>query len=92
MTQTMEDMTSIRLGCAQTLGTCRDLAARLRHRLQAGSAVVVDAAEFVEGDITAVQVLLAARRTATAIGCSFTVVNPSPGFIALQRRSGVAAV
>lgn len=54
--------------------------------------MVVDASEFSEGDITTVQVILAARRSSAALGCEFTIENASPEFTALLRRSGVAAV
>jgi len=92
MNSQANDDSCVRLGPSQTINTCRVLADQFRDSLQPGRTVVVDAAEFADGDITVVQILLAARRSATAIGCDIVIADPSPAFAALLRRSGVAAV
>ena len=53
----------IRLEPSQTIKTCCDLADRLRLRFQAGDITVIDAGALEEGDITLVQILVAARRS-----------------------------
>ncbi len=80
------------LSSAQTIRTCQEFADQLRERLSSAKRVVVDAAELAEGDVTLIQVLLAARKSATSIGCDFEIVNPSAAFLALVRQCGLAAV
>ncbi len=83
---------SVVLSPTHTIKNCCELAETLRERLSCGTSVTVDAAAVVEGDITLIQVLVAARKSATANGCDFTVANPSPAFVALVRQSGVAVM
>ena len=92
MTHVQEEASSVRLAPVQTIKTCCELADWFRLHVRPNAAVVVDAAEFAEGDITTVQILLAARRSSASLSCSFTIENGSPEFSALLQRSGVAAV
>ena len=82
----------IRLSGQQTLRNCEQLQATLLAALASRRPVVVDAAAVSEADLSAVQALLAARRTARAQGTPFTLAAPASGaLLDVLRRGGFVA-
>lgn len=77
---------------AHSIETCPALIAEIAAHICPNGMVTVLADRFASGDITIVQALVAARKSAEAVGCGFEIGDPSPAFVALLERSGLAAV
>ncbi len=75
-----------------TLKHCPALASEIREALVPGGDVEIIAEGVATGDLTTVQILLSARKTAASIGCGLRVVHPSVNFLALFRRAGVEGI
>ena len=71
--------------------TCSQLKDLLADCLKQPCALSVDAGAFETGDITVVQILISAAKTAERLGGSMTIANPSPAFTALLERCGCDA-
>ncbi len=81
----------VSLAAAVDIRNIGELADRLKGCLAGTMDVDVDAQALVSGDVTLVQVLAAAGRTAAERGVSFRVVNAGPGLAALFDRCGIDA-
>lgn len=81
----------VSLAAAVDLRNIGELADRIKASIARASAVDVDAQAFVSGDVTLVQVLAAAGKTAAERGVSFRIVNVGPGLTALLDRCGIDA-
>ncbi len=94
METSLEEMACavVPLDAAVDIRNIGELADRIKACIAGAMAVVVDAEAFVSGDVTLVQVLAAAGRTAAERGISFKVVNAGPGLTALLDRCGIDAV
>lgn len=88
----MTEETTFALAPTNTIQSACELAEQVGALLHTGGDVVIDAGKVDVADITLVQILLAARRTATAIGCRYSIINPSPAFVALLHRCGVCVI
>lgn len=73
-----------------TLVQAEELAARCRDALAAGQGLRIDAAPLEEGDVSLLQILIAAQKSCAAAGCEFALVS-SPALDALAQRAGFAA-
>lgn len=71
--------------------TCGQLKDCLVECLNSRSGLMLDAGAFQSGDITFVQVLLSAAKTAERLGVSMEIANVGPAFVALLNRCGVDA-
>jgi|AGTN01.1.fsa_nt_gi hypothetical protein len=77
------------LPATQDIRTCVDLARRLAAELKPGRVVVVDAGAFQAGDVTLVQTLVAARRTAELMEARIEITHAPPALAALLERCGL---
>lgn len=86
-----EEMASHRVDIPEnaTIKHCREFLTEIRNAMVPGGGLEVSAEAFASGDLTTVQILLSAQKTATAVGCRFLVTQPSPSFQSLFRRAGV---
>jgi anti-anti-sigma regulatory factor len=84
------DRLVVRLDGSLTLNRARDLHAGLQDALGSGNAVILDCAEASDVDVTFIQLLLAARRGADALGKSLSLAQPASGALRLAlRRCGL---
>jgi anti-anti-sigma regulatory factor len=84
------DRLVVRLDGSLTLNRARDLHGALQEALGSGHPVVVDCADAAEVDVTFLQLLLAARRGADALGRSLSLGQPASGALRLAlRRCGL---
>lgn len=86
-----EEEGCILLSSENDIRTCNELKARLMDRLRERCALSLDAGAFESGDITFVQILISAARTAEQVGGTVDIVNASPAFTALLERCGFDA-
>lgn len=75
-----------------TIKNCPSLASEIRDAILPGEDVEISAEGFAVGDLTTVQIVLSAQKSATAVGCRLSVTNPSPDFRALFRQAGVESI
>lgn len=78
----------ILLSSTNDIRTCGELKARLLECLKEPCALSLDACAFETGDITFVQILISAARTAETLGGNMEIVNAGPAFTALLERCG----
>lgn len=71
--------------------TCGELKARLGDGLKGSCVLSVDAGAFETGDITFVQLLISAAKTAAGLGGRVEIANAGPAFTALLERCGCDA-
>lgn len=72
----------------QTIRTITEAAHRLRGALAQGGPVEVECSGIVEVDLSFVQLLLAARKTARRMGTSLTLTDPGQGALQACLRAG----
>lgn len=87
----MEAIVELVLDPAVTIRNAREVAERISGLLVPGRDLAIRAADLETGDVTLVQILVAARKTAAERGCRLRVDDPSPALTALMRRCGVDA-
>lgn len=88
----MEESVELALGPSVTIRNVREVAERIAELLSTGRDITINAAETESGDVTLIQILVAARKSAAARGCRLAIEAPSPAFAALVRRCGLAAL
>jgi ABC-type transporter Mla MlaB component len=71
----------IQLPATATLSTAEDLHRGIMEVLQQSETVEVDCSDVVEADLSLVQLLVAARRTAAASGKSLRLAAPAAGVV-----------
>ncbi len=71
--------------------TCGELKNRLAECLGNKCVLLLDAEYFQSGDITFVQILASAVKTAEKMGARLEVANANPAFTALLERCGLDA-
>lgn len=86
-----EDEGRIFLSPTNDIRTCGELRARLMDGLRERRALCLDAGAFETGDITFVQILISAARTAEGLGGTLDIVKASPAFTAFLERCGFDA-
>jgi ABC-type transporter Mla MlaB component len=72
----------LRFAGVQTVSTIEQAAAVLRQALAQAATVVVDCADLQEADLTFLQLLLSAQRSAVAAGKRFSMAAPASGVLA----------
>lgn len=82
---------AVPLAAAVDIRNIGELADRIKACIAGATALDVDAQALVSGDVTLVQVLAAAGKTAAERGIPFRVVNAGPDLAALLDRCGVDA-
>lgn len=80
----------IHLPPANDIRTCGQLKDRLAECLNSKCAPILDASAFQSGDITFVQTLASAAKTAEKLGVRMEITNAPPAFAALLERCGLA--
>ncbi|SBW12214.1 hypothetical protein KL86APRO_20500 [uncultured Alphaproteobacteria bacterium] len=88
----MEEVVEFVLGPEVTIKNVRQVSDRISEILLAGRDLSIRAADLESGDVTLVQILIAARKSAAERGCRVCVEDPSPALTALLRRCGLAAL
>lgn len=81
----------VSLAAAVDIRNIGELADRIKACIAGATAVDVDAQDLVSGDVTLIQVLAAAGKTAAERGISFRIVNAGPNLAALLDRCGIDA-
>lgn len=79
------------LGPSVTIRNAREVAGRIAECLRSGRDITIDAAGIESGDVTLIQILVAARKSAARRGRRLEIEAPSPALTALMRRCGLAA-
>lgn len=88
----MEDAVELVLDPVVTIKNVRQVADRIGAVLLAGRDLTIRAADLESGDVTLVQLLIAAQKSAAARGCGCRVEDPSPALAALMHRCGTSAL
>lgn len=70
-----------------TLVQAEGIASDCRAALDAGGGLAIDASALVEGDVSLLQILIAARHSCEAAGCGFALTS-SPALETLAARAG----
>lgn len=83
-----ESNVPILLSSTNDIRTCGALKARLVECLKERCTLSLDAGAFEAGDITFVQILIAAAKSAEELGGGMEIVNAGPAFTALLERCG----
>lgn len=79
----------IHLPPANDIRTCGQLKDRLAECLSSKCPLIIDADAFQSGDITFVQTLISAEKTAEKLGVHMEITNAPPAFAALLERCGL---
>lgn len=91
MTTQPEDAvrTTFSLDAVVDIRNIGELADRMKACIAGTAAVDLDAGAFESGDVTLVQVLVSAGKTAAERGGNFRIVNAGPALVALLDRCGI---
>jgi len=82
----------IKLGPNQTINACQESHQALLGAVRGGRDLVVDCSAVTDADLSLVQLLIAARRSARACGVSVRVASPTnPALVRVLTSAGIIA-
>lgn len=81
----------VTIDAAQSIKTCRAVAEDIAGKLHPGNILVVDVSAFQTGDITFVQTLISARKSAGIMGARLDITPANAALKALFERCGLEA-